>query len=71
MYDFVSVTNKTQEHLRAAFKETDQQPLSYDLFPITIYLMDYLDYNQRQRCRLTTTGEVMRAIKYMNDKDLF
>lgn len=71
-YSIYNVSNKAQQHLKRAFRLSKQDPnAAYDLFPITVYLQDYLDYNQRERCRLTTTLEIMKAIKYMVDNDLF
>lgn len=70
-YSVYTVTNKAQFHLRNAFAYTKQVPENYELFPITEYIEKHLNYNERQRCRLTTTGEVIKAICYMKTRGLF
>lgn len=70
-YSAFSVPNKAQKCLKAAFRKSKQDPKNYDLFPITLYIEKYLNYNERQFCRLTTTGEVIKSIQYMVDQELF
>jgi hypothetical protein len=70
-YSVYTVTNKAQYHLRKAFQATKQSPFRYELFPITDYIEKNLVYNERQRCRLTTTGEIIKAICYMKTHNLF
>lgn len=70
-YSIFTVPNKAQQHIKNAFRKTEQSPGHYDLFPISCYIERYLDYNARERCRLTTTGQIIAAINYMIDNDLF
>ena len=66
------VPNKSQEVLKEAFIDTNQEPYKpYCLFLITEYIEHHLIYNQRERCRLTTTKEICKAIKHMEENKLF
>ena len=71
-YSKYEVTPKAQDVLRKVVRRHKIDPSKpYDLFLFTSYIQANLVPNQREACRLTTTGEIMRAIKYMVDKNLF